>query len=94
MNNRKILLKDSTLLTFKRPWTGFKSYKIKNYHLKKIDKKSNHPQKKHNYFLNWLIIFNALKFLEIGTSLGITTAYLSNANKKASITTIEGDPNI
>ena len=27
-------------------------------------------------------------------TIGITTAYLSNANKKASITTIEGDPNI
>ena len=37
--------------------------------------------------------FQCTKILEIGTSLGITTAYLCT-NKKASITTIEGDPNI
>ncbi len=32
--------------------------------------------------------------LEIGTSLGFTTAYLANSNKKAKVVTIEGDPEI
>ena len=36
----------------------------------------------------------AKNILEIGTSLGLTTAYLSNANKNSSVTTLEGDPSI
>ncbi len=42
-------------------------------------------------------ILNALKpqcVIELGTSLGITTAYLSNAAPKAQILTFEGCPNI
>lgn len=32
--------------------------------------------------------------LELGTSLGISTAYLAAANPEASIVTVEGDPNV
>ena len=38
--------------------------------------------------------FKPSTILEIGTSLGFTTSYISNANKKSKITTIEGDPTI
>jgi len=38
--------------------------------------------------------FSPQYILELGTSLGITTAYLSKANSKSHITTIEGCPEI
>lgn len=38
--------------------------------------------------------FQPRQVLELGTSLGLTTAYLAAANKKAAITTFEGCPNI
>ena len=34
--------------------------------------------------------YQCFKILEIGTSLGLTTAYLANSNKKAKVVTIEG----
>jgi predicted O-methyltransferase YrrM len=38
--------------------------------------------------------FQPVKVLELGTSLGLTTAYLAAANKKAAVYTFEGCPNI
>ena len=59
-----------------------------------MTKKVQSSPKKAQLLFKLVNYFQCTKILEIGTSLGITTAYLSNANKKASITTIEGDPNI
>ena len=91
---RKILLKDSTLLTLKDLGQGSKAIKSKTITLKKLTKKVQSSPKKAQLLFKLVNYFQCTKILEIGTSLGITTAYLSNANKKASITTIEGDPNI
>ena len=38
--------------------------------------------------------YQCSKILEIGTSLGLTTAYLANSNKKSKVVTIEGDSEI
>ena len=91
---RQILLKDSTLLTLKDLGQGSKAIKSKTITLKKLTKKVQSSPKKAQLLFKLVNYFQCTKILEIGTSLGITTAYLSNANKKASITTIEGDPNI
>lgn len=40
----------------------------------------------------WVNRFQSTNILELGTCLGITTAYLALANRKASVFTIEGSP--
>mgnify|MGYP001157411018 FL=1 len=89
---RKILLKDSTLLTLNDFGQGSKSIKSKKITLKKLTKKVQSTPNKAQLLFKLVNYFQCTNILEIGTSLGLTTAYLSNANKKASITTIEGDP--
>ena len=91
---RNILLNDATLLTLKDLGQGSKSIKSKIITLKKLTKKVSSSPQKAQLLFKMVNYFQCTNILEIGTSLGITTAYLSNANKKASITTIEGDPYI
>jgi predicted O-methyltransferase YrrM len=91
---RQILLKDSTSLTLKDLGQGSKSLKSKVITIKKLTKKVQSTPKKAQVLFKIVNYFQCTNILEIGTSLGITTAYLSNANKKATITTIEGDPDI
>ena len=89
---RKLLLEDSTLLTIKDLGQGSKAIKSKKITIKNLTKKVQSSPQKAQLLFKLVNYFQCSNILEIGTSLGITTAYLSNANKKASITTIEGDP--
>jgi len=91
---RQILLKDSTVLNLKDLGQGSKAIKSKLITLKSLTKNVQSTPKKAQVLFKLVNYFQCKNILELGTSLGITTAYLSSANKKASITTIEGDSTI
>lgn len=89
---RDLLKKDNTLIQVNDFGAGSK---VNNRPSKKIKDIANSALSK-----KWQckVLFNIVNFygcnniLELGTSLGLSTAYLAKANPKASIVSIEGDP--
>jgi predicted O-methyltransferase YrrM len=87
---REELLKDNTPLTYTDPGAG---NRIASKQVKTISTVTrNSLQKSRHCRLLYRIAryFNSQNILELGTSLGITTAYLSKACPLATIHTIEG----
>ncbi len=62
-----------------------------NIQIKKILKQEQSSPKKAKLLFKIVNQFNPKNVLELGTSLGFTTAYLANARKKNSVITIEAD---
>ncbi len=91
---RKELRKDDTVIEVKDLGAGSRK---ENAHKKKISKitATAVKPKKYGQFLYRLCShYQPQTILELGTSLGITTAYLASANQRADVTTIEGSPAI
>lgn len=91
---RKELLKDSSEISIRDLGAGSKTLKSDNRKICDIAKYSVKPEKYSRLIFRLVEHFKPKVILELGTSLGITTSYLSNAAPKAKIITIEGCPSI
>ncbi|MEY2925051.1 MAG: hypothetical protein RLZZ337_1599 [Bacteroidota bacterium] len=66
---------------------------IRKAKIAEIAKRSLKPKKYARLLSRSVRYFNSNSILELGTSLGITTAYLAH-NEGVNITSLEGDPNV
>ena len=73
---------------------GSKSIKSSRSTINTLTKKVQSRPEKAQILFRVVSFFQKKNILEIGTSLGLTTAYLSKANKDGKVTTIEGDPKV
>lgn len=89
---RKVLLKNHTEITCTDLGAGSKVMKGKVRRISKIAASSS-TSKLHAAMLQRLIGYlNYVNVIELGTNLGLTSAYLAAAKNHPTLTTIEGDP--
>ena len=91
---RSLLLKQNEVIKLKDLGTGSKHIRFSTSTINILTKKVQSRAEKAQILFRIAIFFQKKNILEIGTSLGLTTAYLSNANKNGKVTTIEGDPKV
>ena len=91
---RSLLLKQKDTIELKDMGVGSQSIKSSTSTINILTKKVQSRPEKAQILFKIVSFFQKENILEIGTSLGLTTAYLSNANKNGKITTIEGDPTV
>jgi predicted O-methyltransferase YrrM len=94
-DERKRLKSDNTLISYMDPGAGNRGAKslnpkIKTLSVKNIAHNSLQNAKYGRLFYALINYFGYRRILEMGTSLGITTSYMSMASKDAEIETIEG----
>jgi predicted O-methyltransferase YrrM len=87
---RKSLLQDSTALTVKDLGAGSRNSHNEKRTVKQIAKTALAPPKQAQGLFKIVEHFKPDCILELGTSLGLTTCYLAEANQQANIYTIEG----
>lgn len=92
---RETYRRDSKMLVYQDPGAGNRrrpnpGLSVKQTQVKAIAKTSLQKPKYCRLFFRLIRYFNITSVLELGTSLGITTSYMSLANKDATIDTIEG----
>lgn len=87
---RKELLKDQTVLSVQDFGAGSRSTTSNEKTVAQIAASALKPKKYAELLFRLVKHYQPHQILELGTSLGLTTAYLSSANPAASITTIEG----
>jgi len=92
-NIRKKLLQNDKTININDLGAGSKKFLSQERKISDIAKYSLKSAKQASFIFRIANYFNAKNIVEIGTSLGITTMYLSLL-KQAKITTIEGDENI
>jgi predicted O-methyltransferase YrrM len=91
---RKILLKNQSEIVLYDLGEGSKTIKNKKTNIGALTKNVQSSALKGQLIFRLINFYKRKNILEIGTSLGLTTAYLSNGNKKGKVTTVEGDPAI
>ncbi|HKP31917.1 MAG TPA: class I SAM-dependent methyltransferase [Chitinophagaceae bacterium] len=89
-NLRKELLIDKTLIDVNDLGAGSSSKKNNQRTIAEIAKKSLKPKKLGQLLFRIVDHFRPKTIVELGTSLGITTAYLAAANGAGKVFTIEG----
>lgn len=87
---RKQLLKDRTALTIEDFGAGSKTAKNKERTVANIASSAAKSKKFGQLLFRMVKTYQSGTILELGTSLGITTSYLSLANPNASVITLEG----
>jgi len=93
-NHRSKLLQNHNEIEVLDFGAGSRLSLTKTRKINKIAKASLKPKKFGQLFFKIINHYGYKNILELGTCLGITTAYLATANNKATITTMEGAPNI
>ncbi len=91
---RKTLLKNEKLIKIEDLGAGSKFSKNPYKTVKTIAKTSLSPKWQCELMANIVKEFHSEKILELGTSLGICTAYLADANRFGTVYTIEGSESI
>ncbi|PZP45754.1 MAG: SAM-dependent methyltransferase [Pseudopedobacter saltans] len=91
---RKQLRKDNTLLEIKDFGAGSRVDGHKKRAISSIAKSALKPAKYSQLFYRIIQHYNYQNRIELGTSLGITTSYLSSANTKGKVFTFEGAPSV
>ena len=91
---RKQLLKDKTTIAIKDLGAGSRTSTDKQKTIAQIAGSTLKPEKYARLMFRLVKHYQSKTMLELGTSLGITTAYLSAANPDSFITTIEGNETI
>lgn len=91
-NIREKLLLDPSEIEIHDFGAGSKIFKSNTRKIKAICKHSVKPPKYGQLMFRMINYFQPVKILELGTSLGITTAYMACASKSSEIVSIEGDP--
>ena len=87
---RKQLLTDATIVTMKDLGAGSRMQTSKQRTIATLAKNAIKPKKYSQLLYRLVKHYQPKTIIELGTSLGITTAYLSKANPSATIITIEG----
>jgi predicted O-methyltransferase YrrM len=93
-NRRKELLNDTTVIEVEDFGAGSSVIKTNQRVVKNIAQSSVKPKKFSQLLFRMVQYYQPQTILELGTSFGITTAYLAAGNKNANIFTCEGAKNI
>jgi predicted O-methyltransferase YrrM len=91
---RSELLKDNSVIEVEDFGAGSTVIKSNNRVVKAIAKSSLKPKKFAQLLFRMVNYYQPLNVVELGTSLGITTAYLASGNSSAPVYTCEGAKNI
>jgi len=91
-NLRRNLMSDKTIITVEDLGAG--EYRNKNRSVSSIARRSLKPIKFGQLFYRMVKKYRPQSILELGTSLGITTSYLSMAKPDARIITLEGSDKV
>ena len=91
---RKTLLSNTQKLAITDLGAGSKRFKTKERPIKAIAKTSGTPLKRAKLLFRLVAYFKPQNILELGTSLGIATQAMALGNTRATVTTIEGCPNV
>lgn len=87
---RQELLKDKTLLELQDFGAGSRMHPSYKRRVFEIAKSSLKPKKFARLLFRMVNYYQPENVLELGTSLGVTTAYLASADEKMPVTTMEG----
>ena len=87
---RKQLIHDKVLLEIKDLGAGSRIHSTKRRTVQQLAKTAVKPRKLGELFFRLAAYYQPRTVIELGTSLGLTTAYLATANPNAIIVTIEG----
>ena len=87
---RKALLKDNKVLTIEDFGAGSMVFKTNKRRIREVAKSSLKPKKFGQLLFRMVDYYKANTIIELGTSLGITTAYLASGNLKGTVQTFEG----
>ncbi len=87
---RKTLLKNKTILTIQDLGAGSSKTKSNTRTIASIAKNAAKPKKYGQLFYRMIKHYHCNTILELGTSLGLTAAYLALANPMAKVITLEG----
>ncbi len=87
---RKQLLTDKRVLEIEDLGAGSRTASIRKRSIQQVAKASLKPKKYAQLLYRLVKHYSPKTIIELGTSLGITTAYLASANHSAKIITIEG----
>ena len=91
---RKQLLKDEHFIDVNDFGAGSSMIKTKKRKINDIAASSLKPKKYSRIFFRMIQYYHLKKVLELGTSFGISTAYMASAENKPAVTTMEGAPEI
>lgn len=91
---RKRMLKDNAVVEVQDLGAGSSVSKTNKRKIKEIARAALKPPKYAQLLFRIVNFYQPQRILELGTSLGITTAYLASARPEAKVTTIEGAPAI
>ena len=91
---RKKLLLSKRILTVDDMGAGSRVFNSNQRKIKSIAKHSSKNPKYAQLLFRMVNYYHPNTILELGTSLGLTTAYLAKARKKAKVYTLEGSPEI
>lgn len=87
---RKKLLKDERVLTVDDFGAGSRLAATRERSVQQLAASAAKPKKYAQLLFRLVKHYQPKTILELGTSLGITTAYLATANPEATVTTVEG----
>lgn len=87
---RKTLLSDETVIEVEDPGAGSVTIKTKNRAVKDIASSSLKPKKYAQLLFRIAKYYEPVTILELGTSFGITSAYLASSHAGANLFTCEG----
>lgn len=88
--NRTQLLSNHTLIEIQDFGAGSRVAKTNTRKISNVAKGSLKPAKYSQLLFRMIDYYGPKQIIELGTSLGITTAYLASANPAAKVTTFEG----
>lgn len=91
---RKVLLNDTTVIEVEDFGAGSSVIKTNKRVVQHIARSSLKPKKFSQLLFRMVQYYQPVTIVELGTSFGITTAYLAAGNKNATIFTCEGAKNI
>jgi predicted O-methyltransferase YrrM len=91
---RNVLLKDKTIVTIEDLGAGSRIQSSKQRTISSLARNAVKPKKYGQLLYRLVKHYQPGTIIELGTSLGITTAYLSKANPYSKISTIEGSTEI
>lgn len=91
---RKGLLKNSSVITIEDFGAGSAVVKTNSRSIRQIAASSLKPEKFGRLLFRMVQYYKPSTIVELGTSFGITTSYLANANPHSKVYTLEGSANV